>query len=133
MRRTAVLVAAIAALAAPIAAHANSNPTTGTRIGLFAAPATFAANTPFYVTQGFTCEAGKTACLNGSTHFDFYVDGIEEPSTTDLTFDAAGNLLSKFNLTNFARGLPSGEHVLHGEWYWLGSLSQEVTVTVDFV
>ena len=105
----------------------------GTRIGLLAPPTTFAADTPFYITQGFTCEASKTACLSGLTHFDLYVDGQQLPSATDLTFATDGTLLSKFTLTNFPSGLSAGPHVFRGEWYYLGELALTQTVTIDFV
>jgi hypothetical protein len=98
MHRLLVLGALLFALVTPISAQASGIPTTGTRIGLLAPPSTFAADAPFYVTQGFTCEASKTDCLIGLTHFDLYVDGQELPSATDLTFGDAGTLLSKFNL-----------------------------------
>jgi hypothetical protein len=133
MHRLLVLGALLLALVAPLSAQASGIPTTGTRIGLLAPPTTFAADTPFYITQGFTCEASKTACLSGLTHFDLYVDGQQLPSATDLTFATDGTLLSKFNLTNFPSGLSAGPHVFRGEWYYLGELALTQTVTIDFV
>jgi hypothetical protein len=61
MHRILVLTALVAGLVAPLPAHANGIPTTGVRIALFAAPATFPADTPFHVAQGFTCEAESSA------------------------------------------------------------------------
>jgi hypothetical protein len=133
MNRLPVLAALLIALVVPLSAQGSGIPTTGTRIGLLPPPSTFAADTPFYVTQGFTCEAGKTACLSGLTHFDLYADGQQEPSATDLTFGADATLLSKFNLTNFPSGLSAGTHVFHGEWYYLGQLVLTQTVTFNFV
>jgi hypothetical protein len=133
MHRQLVLGALLLALVAPLSAQASGLPTTGTRIGLLAPPSTFPADTPFYVTQGFTCEASKTDCLSGLTHFDLYVDGQQLPSATDLTFGSDGTLLSKFNLTNFPSGLSAGPHVFRGEWYYLGQLVLTQTVTIDFV
>src|SRR5512132_315890 len=133
MNRLLVLGALLLALVAPLSAQASGIPTTGTRGGLLAPPSTFAADTPFYVTQGFTCEASKTACLSGLTHFDLYVDGQQLPSATDLTFATDGTPLSKFNLTNFPSGLSAGPHCFRGEWYYLGELVRTQTVTIDFV
>jgi hypothetical protein len=133
MSRIVALAALIIGLVVPLSAQANSIPTTGTRIGLLAPPTTFQAGTPFYVTQGFTCETGKTACLSGLTHFDLYVDGQREPYATDLTFGTDGTLLSKFDLTNFPSGLDAGQHVFRGEWYYLGELVLTQTVAVDFI
>jgi hypothetical protein len=133
MYRLVILGVAVAALAVPVSARANGIPTTGTRIALFAAPETFPADAPFYVTQGFTCEAGRTECLSGLTHFDLYVDGRLQASTTDLTFAEPGVLNSKFDLTNFWNGLGAGLHVFSGDWYYLGQLVQTQTVTIDFV
>jgi hypothetical protein len=133
MHRLLVLGALLSALVVPLSAQASGIPTTGTRIALLSPPSTFPADTPFYVTQGFTCEAGKTACLSGLTHFDLYVDGQQVASATDLTFSADGTPLSKFNLTNFPSGLSAGFHVFHGEWYYLGELVLTQTVTINFV
>jgi hypothetical protein len=132
MHRLLLLGALITAFVVPLSAQASGIPTTGTRIALLAPPSTFPANTPFYVTQGFTCEAGKEACLSGLTHFDLYVDGQPLPSATDLTFGDQGTLLSKFNLTNFPSGLPAGTHVFRGELYYLGTLVLTQTATIDF-
>lgn len=93
---------------------------------------TFPAGAPFHVTQGFTCEAGKTACLSGLTTFDVFVDGRPQASVTDLTFGGGGTLLSTFELTNFPNGLAVGAHVLTGDWYWLGDLVETESVTIDF-
>jgi hypothetical protein len=133
MHRLLVLGALLLGLVAPLSAQASGIPTTGTRIGLLAPPLTFAANASFYVTQGFTCEASKTDCLSGLTHFDLYVDGQQVPSATDLTFGADGTLVSKFDLTNFPAGLPAGTHTFVGEWYYLGEPVLTQTVTIDFV
>jgi hypothetical protein len=133
MHRLLVLAALLIALVVPLSAQASGIPTTGTRIALLAPPSTFPADTPFHVTQGFTCEAGKTACLSGLTHFDLFVDGGQVPSATDLTFGDDGTLLSKFNLTNFPSGLSTGPHVFRGEWYYLGELVLTQTVTINFV
>jgi len=132
MRRIFVLAVAACAFAVPLAAHAIGNPATGPRIALLAPPITFQAGAPFHVTQGFTCEDGKTACLSGLTQFDLFVDGGPQASVTDLTFDGGGALLSKFDLTNFPDGLTAGEHVLTGDWYWLGVLVETESVTIDF-
>jgi hypothetical protein len=132
MHRLLALAAALAALVVAVPAHAGQLPTTGTRIALLAPPSTFAANTPFYVEQGFTCEADKIGCLSGLTQFDLYIDGRLTPSATDLTFGAAGELLSKLDLTNDPSGLGAGPHVFRGEWIYLGALVLTQTVEITF-
>jgi hypothetical protein len=132
MHRIFVLSALLIGLAAPLSAQGNGIPTTGARIPLLAPPSTFQADTPFHVTQGFTCEVSKTECLDGNTHFDLSVDGQQQSSVTDLAFGEQGTLLLKFNLTNFPDGLSAGQHVFRGEWYYLGELVLTQTVTIDF-
>ena len=102
-----VVVAAVLVVAAP--ASANSQPTTGTRIGLFGPITTFPANTPFYVEQGFTCVLGDGSCIgqfisaqSGST---LYVDGVLQPSTVDVDI-FGGNNIEKRWLTNFQTAFP---------------------------
>jgi hypothetical protein len=131
MRRIFVFVALVAGLLAPMSAQGSGIATTGARIGLLAPPTTFAADTPFHIAQGFTCEAGREDCLSGLTHFDLYLDGTEQPSATDLTFSSPGTLSSKLDLTNFPNGL-AGTHTFRGEWYYLGVLVDTRTVTIDF-
>jgi hypothetical protein len=134
MARLAALAASIVALvASPPGARAEGLPTTGARIALFAAPATFPANAPFYLAHGFTCEDGKDSCLSGLTHFDLYVDGVRQRSAPNMTFASDGTLLSKLDVSDFPSGLSAGTHALRGVWYWLGSFVQERTVTIDFV
>jgi hypothetical protein len=99
-------------------------PTTGTRINLFAAPATFPADAPFYIEQGSACDlsAGDTAalCMNSETHFDLYLDGVLQPSTVDIENSPAGWV--KLNLTNYPAGLPAGRHTFAGVWVAAGSV-----------
>jgi len=133
MHRILVLVVLVTGVLAPVAARADGVPEVGPRIGLFAAPATFPAGAPFHVEQGFTCDAGRAACLSGLTHFDLYVDGQPVPAATDPTFGDNGTLLEKLDLTNFGDGLPAGTHTFSGEWYYLGRLVQTQAVTIDFV
>jgi hypothetical protein len=82
-RRFLFLVICLAALSVAAAPVAASTAATGTRISLFAAPATFPAGAPFYVEHGSVCEpsAGDTAsnCMNANTHFDLYLDGALQP------------------------------------------------------
>jgi hypothetical protein len=66
-----ICIAAALVLAAPVAA--NSVPTTGTRISLFVAPATFPSDTPFYLEHGSACDVteGDSAsdCMQADTYF----------------------------------------------------------------
>jgi hypothetical protein len=108
--------------ASPVAA--NSVPTTGTRISLFDAPATFPASAPFYIEHGSGCDptAGDkvSGCLYADTHFDLYLDGFLQPSTVDIENSPAGWV--KLNLTNYPAGLPAGRHTFAGVWVAAGSV-----------
>ena len=136
MRRITLLIVgcvAVAMLAAmPVAA--NNKPTTGTRIGLFAPPATFAANTPFYIEQGIGCDTAAgdkvSDCMNASTHFDLYLDGVLQRSTVDI--DNSPGFYSKRNLTNYAGGLPAGSHTFVGVFVQNGATVLTLTGTITF-
>jgi hypothetical protein len=125
------------ALMVVLPASANSMPTTGPRIGLFVPPATYPANTPFYVEHGFTCYFGKgmSDCANAGTYFVLYVDGVRQPSQVDvdrLVADDGTPIVRKANLTNFAQGLSPGWHTLTGVFYYDGALNQVVTASILF-
>ena len=131
----AVIATAIAFAAAPVSS-ANDVPTTGTRIALFVPPATFPANTPFYIEHGFACESipGEPDfvgdCMNASTHFDLWLDGAAQPSTVDIDNEPGAYL--KRNLTNYPEGLPTGTHTFAGVFVFDGVVTQTVTVTIVF-
>ena len=134
-RRILFLVICIAALvvaASPVAA--NSTPTTGTRISLFDAPATFPAGTPFYIEHGSACDpaVGDTAgdCMNADTHFDLYLDGSLQPSKVDIENSPAGRV--KLNLTNYPAGLPAGRHTFVGVWVQDGSPYNALSARINF-
>ena len=135
MRRYLVLLICLAALsvaASPVAA--NSTPTTGTRISLFDAPATFPANTPFYVEHGSVCDRaiGDTAsdCMNAATHFDLYLDGNLQPTKVDIENSPTGWV--KLNLTNYAAGLTAGRHTFVGVWVQGGSPYLTLSARINF-
>jgi hypothetical protein len=136
MRRRFLLLlisfAALVAAASPVAA--NSVPTTGTRISLFDAPATFPANTPFYVEHGTGCDltAGDkvSGCMNADTHFDLYVDGVLQPSAVDIENSPAGWV--KLNLTNYPAGLPAGRHTFAGVWVAGGEVYLTLSARINF-
>ena len=133
MRRLFVLVGCVAAvLLVALPATANNKPTTGTRIGLFAPPATFAADTPFFVEHGFACELGDGVCLGGQisarSSFTLSVDGVLQASTVDV--NNAGGVLTKLYLTNFPSGLPAGTHTFVGVWD--GGVTQTITAVIVF-
>jgi hypothetical protein len=125
------LAAAMLVVAAP--ATANSKPTTGTQIHLFAPPTMFPANTPFYIEQGFICDLGDASCIGGfisaQSGFTLYVDGVLQPSTVDV--DVVGGGIEKRYLTNFPNGLPAGEHKFVGLHNADGTLVP-VTASIDF-
>jgi hypothetical protein len=134
-RRFLLLVICIAALvvaASPVTA--NSVPTTGTRINLFDAPATFPANVPFYVEHGTGCDptAGDkvSGCMNADTHFDLYLDGVLQPSTVDVENSPTGWF--KLNLTNYPAGLPAGRHTFAGVWVAGGSVYLTLSARINF-
>ena len=136
MRRFLFLLICLAALAAVAAAPvaANSVPTTGARISLFDAPATFPAGTPFYVEHGSACEpaAGDSAsdCMRADTHFDLYLDGAIQPSTVDVENSPGGWI--KMNLTNYPSGLPSGRHTFVGVWVQGGDVYNVLSARISF-
>jgi hypothetical protein len=125
------LAAAMLVLAAP--ATANSKPTTGPQIRLFAPPTTFPANTPFFIEQGFICDLGDASCIAGfisaQSGFTLYVDGVLQPSTVDV--DVVGGGIEKRYLTNFPAGLPEGVHTFVGIHNSDGTLIP-VTATITF-
>jgi len=130
-------VAVVLALMVVLPASANSAPTTGPRIGLFVPPATYPANMPFHVEQGFTCYLGKgiSDCANAGTYFVLYVDGVQQPSQVDvdrLVTDDGTPIIRKANLTNFPQGLSPGWHTLTGVFYYDGSFNQVVSATILF-
>ena len=134
MARTlfAVCAAAVTVAAFGVAsATANSKPTTGQRLGI--AATTFAANTPFYIENGFACDLGDGVCLApqiGGGEFDLYVDGVLAASTVDV--DKADGSVSKLFLSNFGGGLPAGDHSFYRVWLQSGVVVQTVTQTVSF-
>jgi hypothetical protein len=126
------LAAATLVVAAP--ATANSKPTTGTQIRLFAPPTTFPANTPFYIEQGFICDLGDASCIAGfisaQSGFTLYVDDVLQPSTVDVDVVSGGGIEKRY-LTNFPNGLPAGEHKFVGIHNSDGT-PVPVTATINF-
>jgi hypothetical protein len=147
-RRLLVVLLALAALAAftvvaagyatpssaarTATAQYNHKPTAGTKISIFGAPTTFAANTPFHIEHGFLCARPDVSdCTNADSHFDLYLDGVLQPSTVDI--DNLGDSLLKENLTNYATGLPAGSHTFVGVFVSNGTVSGTFTRTITFI
>jgi len=134
--RRLVLLLALAGVVLVVAAPAtaSSKPTTGSRIGLFVPPTTFAANAPFYVRHGFSCAVGDAGCIsteiNGTSGFTLYVDGVLQGS--GLEVDVGDGAITKWHLTNFPDGLPAGVHTLTGVWNVNGTVTQTLTATIAF-
>jgi hypothetical protein len=135
MRRFLILAACFAALlvaASPVTA--NEVPTTGQRINLLAPPATFAAGTPFYIEHGNGCDTTNgdkvSDCMNASTHFDLYLDGVRQRSIVDV--ENSPTLKVKFNLTNYPAGLAPGTHTFCGYWFSNGSQYVDTCATINF-
>lgn len=134
MRRFLIAVIALAALLVAASPVAAAGTTTGTRISLFAPPATFAADTPFYIEHGSVCElsAGDQAseCMNADTHFDLYLDGALQPSA--LVIENSPATWVKLNLTNYPAGLARGRHTFVGVWVQGGSPYFALSATINF-
>jgi hypothetical protein len=129
------LVSAMLVVAAPASA-ADITPT-GTRINLIfpPQPATFAANTPFYVEHGFLCNVPAApgpagACQLGLYNFSLYVDGVLQPSTRTVSYQ--DGVISELWLMNFPNGLPKGDHTLLGIWTFRGGLLLTESVPITF-
>jgi len=140
MRRKALLFGALfaAVLTIPVVpAAANNKPVSGPRLAFAAFPTTFAANTPFHIEQGYGCLLSDTPCMTsqitGQSTFFLYVDGVLQPSTTDVDVDAANHIIRKFQLTNYPNGLPAGTHTFVGVWTIDGVVDMTATATTDFV
>ncbi|MGZ4314462.1 MAG: hypothetical protein ACXVRS_01370 [Gaiellaceae bacterium] len=133
-----IAVASIGAAGLGFAANASAftfpvYPTTGARISLFAPPATFPANTPFFVRQGFVCDTVPAwECLVPSTHFVRQVDGHLLFGLRELQWDPTSQILSEFELTDFPSGLPPGTHTLTGSFFVLGQDTLDQTVSITF-
>ena len=139
MRRLMLVIACCAAAVSVFAlpATANNKPTTGTRIGLFAPPATFAANAPFYIEHGFGCsaaDASPSACLKSNNYFTLTIDGVLNKSSVDVDVlkDTKPYGYSKRYLSNFAAGLPAGSHTFVGQFYEGGVNTLTLSATIVF-
>ena len=139
MRRTALLATALVAVtlavvAAPAAA--NDKPVSGPRIAFGAPPATFAADTPFHIEQGFGCLLTDTQCITsqitGQSTFVLYLDGVLQPSSADVDVDAENGVIRKFQLTNYPSGLPAGTHTFTGVFIIDGVVDETSSITIDF-
>jgi hypothetical protein len=129
----AALVAVAAVLVAAAPASANSEPTTGSQLRLFGPVTTFAANTPFFVEQGFIVPLGDGPGMHNEISAQasstLYVDGVLQPSTVDI--DVVDGSIERRWLTNFPNGLPAGDHTFVDVFTFPGS-SETVTKTVTF-
>ncbi len=146
MRRTVVALTVVAAtLALAASALATHVPTTGTPIRLLnpaATPATFAANTPFFVRHGWGClPEERDLCLDPTSEFRLYIDGRRMPSALDLELNVtcpvgtrpSDECIAKVNITNVRFGLPAGSHAFRGEWWLSGELNIVREATIEFV
>jgi hypothetical protein len=125
------LVGAMLVVAAPASAS-NITPT-GTPI-FFNGRTTFAANTPFYIQHGFTCNlgppTGNSCQYFGTGNFSLYVDNVLQPSTKIVTNQ--DGVLSELWLTNFPNGLPAGTYTFNGVWTLNHALFQTKSITITF-
>jgi hypothetical protein len=139
MRRTALLAAALVAAMLTVVvapAGANNKPVSGPRIAFAAPPATFPANSPFHIEQGFGCLLMDRPCMTsqitGQSTFVLYLDGVLQPSTTDVDVDATNGIIRKFQLTNYPNGLPAGTHTFTGLFIIDGVVDETSFVTTNF-
>lgn len=129
-------VTAVLALTVVLPASANSVPTTGARINILSPPATYPADTAFYVEQGFACYLNGNApdCANANTSFVLYVDGVQQASQKDVDTELLDSVtvLHVEYLTNFAQGFTPGTHTFTGVWYLNGSFFDAHIASVTF-
>ena len=136
MRRFLAIAGCIAAvLVAALPAAANNKPTTGAPIPLGPlGPTSFAADTPFHIEHGFTCDLGDASCIkdqiSGNADFDLYLDGVLQPSTVDV--DLIDGVLGKRHLTNYPSGLPAGTYTFVGVHSLNGTVVLTRTKTITF-
>ena len=134
MRRFLMALISVAALLVAASPAAASTPATGTRINLFAPPATFQAGAPFYVEHGSACDPSvgdsPSDCMSSDTHFDLYVDGTLQPSS--VVVENSPTLWVKLDLTNYPGGLPAGRHTFVGVWIQGGSLYLTLSARINF-
>ena len=113
-------------------AQYNNKPTAGTRISIFGPPTTFAAGTPFHIEHGLLCARPDVGdCMNASSHFDLYLDGVLQPSTVDI--DNLGSSMLKENLTNYPTGLAAGTYTFTGVFVSNGTVLGSFTRTIAFI
>lgn len=73
-------------------------------------------------------------CINAGTHFDLFVDGVQQPSVVDIDLLSGDpKVLQKFNLTNFSNGLPAGTYTFTGQFFEDGQLVLTRTSFVHFI
>lgn len=122
-----------AALAAP--------PRTGDRISLFDPPATFPADTAFWIGHGWCLTQEEldegvvdspSDVIRRASRFELFVDDVAVPLATDLQRDVDICVVQKFNFHNFRAGLPAGAHHFRGEWYLAGSHNLTMEADVEF-
>jgi hypothetical protein len=145
MKRVFTTMLVVAAVLASTATAAVADQPTLQRLNLFptlTTPATFPADTPFFVRHGFVClPEERPACLDPSTEFRLYVDGQQMHSRLDLELNVecvtggttSNDCSSRRNVTNFRFGLPAGRHEFHGEWWAQGALVLSSDKAVEFV
>jgi hypothetical protein len=116
VRSTALGAALALGLGAFGAAQATT--TRGDRIDLLDPPSTHAADSPFYVLQGWCAETEQERkdMLRPSSAIRLWVDGTE--MSLQHTVDMKNQCVAEYH--NFTAGLPSGNHVLAACWYYLG-------------
>jgi hypothetical protein len=139
MRMLALVIVACAVAAVGVTpASGNSIPLTGDRLGLLnPEPTTFPANTPFHI-EHFAAQCGveeiAAGCLDAGTHFDFYLDGVLQPSGVDIDLVSHEPLvLRRWNYVNYPAGLPAGTYTFTSYAYFMGALIGSFSRTVTFV
>jgi hypothetical protein len=73
-----------------------------------------------------------TSQITGQSTFVLYLDGVLQPSTTDVDVDATNGIIRKFQLTNNPNGLPAGTHTFTGLFIIDGVVDETSFVTTNF-
>ena len=86
--------------------------------------------------NGFSCHVPDEVplCVQASTHYDLFVDGVEQSSQVDVDLREFGGsfFIFKEDLTNFPDGLPAGPHTFVYLNYATGTLFDTASVTITF-
>lgn len=122
-----VATAVLALLGLLLAPAAQASRLSGPQLDLLDPPATFAANSPFFINHGLCGENAeeRSGLLRPTSGFELSLDG--QPVRTRLYLEASQHRienpafsLCKQYLAGFDEGLSAGTHRFVGCWFYLG-------------